>query len=173
MMKWIFSILLVSTSLLALGQEEDSLDSLLTTLFDEHYPRQFSFEDESFSPDSYKLIEVYFSFDQSKILPESLVVLDSVKSFLLLNEDISVDIEVHTDSRGNDNYCQKLSQRRAQCIVDYLISKGIAETRMTPIGFSETDLIVSDVFINSLEKDYDKERAHAFNRRVMIRITQI
>ena len=58
----------------------------------------------------------------------------------LLNENPNVTIELssHCDYRGNDAYNMRLSQRRAESVVRYLIAHGIKEDRLTPVGYGES-----------------------------------
>ena len=49
--------------------------------------------------------------------------------------DVSVEIASHTDSRSDDNYNMSLSQRRAESVVNYLVSKGIKRSRLAAKGF--------------------------------------
>ena len=58
----------------------------------------------------------------------------------LLNENPNVTIELsaHTDYKGSDQYNERLSQRRAESVVGYLIDHGIAADRLTPKGYGES-----------------------------------
>jgi len=56
----------------------------------------------------------------------------------VLNNNLVVEINSHTDCRGVDIYNLDLSQRRAKSCVDYLVSKGIARERLIPKGYGET-----------------------------------
>ena len=60
---------------------------------------------------------------------------------MLRNPDLKIEVKSHTDSRAPDNYNLNLSNRRAQSVVDYIISKGIDSSRLTSIGLGETKLI--------------------------------
>ena len=57
------------------------------------------------------------------------------------NPTLEIELASHTDSRGTDKYNQDLSQRRAQSVVDYLVSRGIARDRMVAKGYGESRLI--------------------------------
>ncbi|NQX97802.1 MAG: OmpA family protein [Flavobacteriales bacterium] len=83
---------------------------------------------------------------------------------------MKIELSAHTDSRGGDSYNQKLSQKRAQSCVDYLIEKGIATSRLVSKGYGETKLIKSDTKIAKLKFKEDKEAAHQENRRTEFKI---
>ncbi len=57
------------------------------------------------------------------------------------NPSLEIEMGSHTDSRGPDSYNIDLSQRRAQSAVNYLVSRGIARSRMTAKGYGETQLL--------------------------------
>jgi len=71
----------------------------------------------------------------------------------------------HTDSRGNDDFNQSLSQQRANSVVNYLVSKGITRSRLTARGFGETRLT------NRCSNGADcSESQHQRNRRTEFRV---
>jgi len=81
------------------------------------------------------------------------------------NKDLTIEIGSHTDSRGSDAYNLKLSQARAQSVVDYLIGKGIAPERLVAVGYGETKLV------NRCSNGVDcTEEEHQKNRRTTFRI---
>ena len=101
---------------------------------------------------------VNFGFDSSRVQEQYFADLGELADFLKRFEDVFVDIEGHTDSTGPDDYNQSLSQRRAEAVVDYLISEhGIAPQRLQPKGFGESRPIA----------DNNTEEGRAANRRVM------
>lgn len=81
---------------------------------------------------------IEYNSNQSIIKPGSEGALDKLYEFLALNDNLVVEIEVHTDCRGNDVQNQKLSQERAQSCVDYLVSKGIKKERLVARGKGES-----------------------------------
>lgn len=81
---------------------------------------------------------IEYDFDSDKLRPESMAILDQLYEFLILNNNLVVEINSHTDSKGPDIYNLDLSQRRAKSCVNYLISKGISMERLFPIGYGET-----------------------------------
>src|SRR5690606_12481734 len=81
--------------------------------------------------------DIYYDFDKATLRPESKVVLDSLADILRLNRNLIVEMSAHTDAIGTEAYNDDLSQRRAQCCVDYLISVGIAEDKLIAKGYGE------------------------------------
>lgn len=81
---------------------------------------------------------IEYDFDSAKLRPESEKILDNLIEFLELNSNLTIEIRSHTDMRGNDEYNLKLSERRAQSVVDYLVDHGIPRERLQPKGYGET-----------------------------------
>jgi outer membrane protein OmpA-like peptidoglycan-associated protein len=106
------------------------------------------------------LNNIFFDFNQSEIKPRSLAELDEVVKFLKENPNIKVEISGHTDNVGNENYNQQLSLKRAQSVVNYFSSKGIATARLTQIGYGSKKPI----------KPNDSEESRQINRRIEFRI---
>ncbi|WP_188369159.1 OmpA family protein [Muriicola marianensis] len=84
--------------------------------------------------------DVYFDFDSSYLNKASKGTLDAVATLMSQYPEFHFEIHAYTDSRGPANYNQWLSERRAQRTVDYLISKGISESRLTGFGHGESKL---------------------------------
>lgn len=85
-----------------------------------------------------ELKDIYYDFDKWYIRTESETELGKVLSFMQENPDAIVEIGSHTDARAPFEYNIKLSQRRAQSVIDWLISRGIAKNRLQPKGYGET-----------------------------------
>ncbi len=81
---------------------------------------------------------IYFDFNSSDLLPESLEELDRLTSFLIQNPEKKVNFTSHADSRGSIKYNQELSVRRMRSVFDYLLSKGIDSDRIEAKGYGET-----------------------------------
>jgi outer membrane protein OmpA-like peptidoglycan-associated protein len=78
-------------------------------------------------------------------LGKSFPLLNNVADVIKSHPDITkVQVEGHTDSRGNDDANQSLSERRAQSVVKYLISRGVAAERLTAVGFGESKPIADN-----------------------------
>jgi len=94
--------------------------------------------------------------------------LDFLYTTLIDNPSIVIELQAHTDCRGGDDYNQKLSQRRAQSCVDYLISKGIPAERMKAVGYGEANPRMEGLecdAIADLSTAEEQEAAHQKNRR--------
>jgi outer membrane protein OmpA-like peptidoglycan-associated protein/tetratricopeptide (TPR) repeat protein len=113
---------------------------------------------------------IEYDLNKATLRPKSMEILDRIADMLKLNENISIEINSHTDTRGNDAYNMKLSQARAQSVVDYLISKGISKDRMIPKGYGETRPLVSDAEIDKIPDKEKKEEEHQKNRRTAFRV---
>ena len=89
----------------------------------------------------WKIENIYFNLDKWNIRPDAAIELDKLVKLLNDNPTWQVEMSSHTDSRANDNYNMKLSQRRAESTVAYLVSKGIDKNRLTAKGYGETRLV--------------------------------
>lgn len=114
---------------------------------------------------------IEYDFNSAALRPVGMQNLDKVVDLLNLNNNLSINIEANTDSRGNDKYNMKLSQARAQSCVDYLVSKGIAATRLKAKGFGESNPLIKEADINKLKKKSPEwEAAHQKNRRTALKV---
>jgi outer membrane protein OmpA-like peptidoglycan-associated protein/tetratricopeptide (TPR) repeat protein len=123
---------------------------------------------------------IEYDFNSAGLLDKSKVELDKLVEFLNLNANLRVQIRSHTDERGRDSYNAKLSQRRAQSVVDYLVDNGISRERLEPEGFGETEPAVvkidgeeielSPEFINGLSSEEVQEEYHQRNRRTAFKV---
>ena len=84
------------------------------------------------------LKNIFFDYDKYTLRPESQVELNRLKELLDDNATLKVEISGHTDNVGPDSYNQKLSENRAQAVVNYLMKNGISGSRMTFKGYGET-----------------------------------
>ena len=80
---------------------------------------------------------IFYAFDKATLLPESKNALDSLILMLNENPNITIELSAHTDYRGAEDYNKKLSQKRAESVVKYLINHGIAADRLTAVGYGE------------------------------------
>lgn len=118
------------------------------------------------------LKDIYYDFDKATLRPQSLIVLDTVVAIMQDNPNIIIEMSAHTDSKGKDGYNMKLSQRRAQSCVDYLISRGISSDRMIAKGYGETRPIAP----NEMPNGKDNPDGRQLNRRTefkVLRVTQL
>jgi len=87
---------------------------------------------------------VNFETNKSTLLPGARSILDQVANSLLGNPDAEVAIHGHTDNVGGAKYNQDLSLRRAESVKDYLVSRGIAASRMSTRGYGFTKPIADN-----------------------------
>jgi outer membrane protein OmpA-like peptidoglycan-associated protein len=81
---------------------------------------------------------IYFDFDKSTIKDESTIALNKIVDILKGNPEMRIDINAHTDSKGNKSYNFTLSENRAAAAMKYLISKGIDAKRLLSHGLGES-----------------------------------
>lgn len=111
---------------------------------------------------------IYYDLDKSTIRPDAAVELDKIVQVLKDNPDISIELGSHTDARASASYNMKLSQRRAESAVKYIIEHGIEAARIKAKGYGETQLI------NGCSDGVDcSEEAHQENRRTEFKITDL
>ncbi len=101
-----------------------------------------------------------FDFDRAALRQESREILSRIAGILFTSEDFAITISGHTDARGNDQYNQRLSERRAQAVADYLIEAGLARERFTVQGLGKAYPVDTGA----------SDEAHARNRRVELGI---
>lgn len=102
---------------------------------------------------------VLFASGKAELLPAAQLKLNSVADALIQQDpDSKMVVEGHTDSQGGEAYNQDLSQRRAQTVRDYLVSRGVAADRATAQGFGPSRAIA----------DNKSAEGRANNRRVEI-----
>ncbi len=84
------------------------------------------------------LIEnIFYEFDRADLTPESTAALDELIQLLNDNPNVTIELAAHCDYKGNDDYNERLSQRRAESVVNYLIKGGVAADRLTAKGYGE------------------------------------
>lgn len=110
---------------------------------------------------------VTFAYDQAKLDPAAQAVLDETVEILKRHEALRVEVAGHTDSRGDAGYNQKLSERRAKAVYDYLVAKGIETQRLIgPVGYGETRPLVP----NENPDGSDNPEGRSKNRRTELNI---
>lgn len=107
------------------------------------------------------LRNIYFDYDKADIRPDAALELDKIAAFLQSDPNVRIELSAHADSRGSHDYNMKLTQRRADSSVAYLVSKGIAADRLVAKGYGFTKLA------NHCAKGIEcTEEEHQWNRRV-------
>jgi outer membrane protein OmpA-like peptidoglycan-associated protein len=103
---------------------------------------------------------VHFDFNKWNIRPDARPVLDEAIHVLGEERDINISVEGHTDAIGSDAYNQRLSERRAQSVADYLEHGGVARRRMRSGGNGESRPVAPN----------DTDEGRAQNRRVELHV---
>jgi peptidoglycan-associated lipoprotein len=135
-----------------------------------------------------ELPNIFYDFDKWDLRPESMVTLDKLVETLNDNPTVTIELMSHTDARNTVEYNLVLSQKRAQSVVDYLVSKGIELDRLLAKGYGKSTPKVVDAeiaaqypflkagtqlseqFVNSLPNDEQKEIVHQINRRTEFKV---
>jgi len=134
------------------------------------------------------LIEnIFYDFNKATLRPESQKALNELVQLLNENPNITIELSAHTDCRGSDAYNEQLSQRRAESVVAYLITHGIAADRLTPKGYGESNPkrikarvaekyeflkegdVLTEEMISALPEE-QQEQCHQMNRRTEFKV---
>lgn len=137
---------------------------------------------------------IFYEFDRADLTPESTEALDKLVEMMNQNPNITIELSAHCDYRGNDAYNQRLSQRRAESVVRYLVEHDVSKERLTAVGYGETrpkvitkklaeTLIagspkvevqegdaLTEEFILALKDKDEQEVLNALNRRTEFRV---
>jgi len=108
---------------------------------------------------------IYFEFNQAILLPAAKQTLDKAILALKNNPSMKIEISAHSDSKGSDDYNLKLSEKRAQAALEYIVAKSIEPKRVSAKGYGETKLL--NKCGNKVECT---EEEHAKNRRLEFNI---
>ena len=114
----------------------------------------------------FRLNNVFFDFDKYNLRPESYVELDRVVKFLNEYSNIEIEMSAHTDFKGADDYNMVLSDNRAKSVMEYILGKGIAATRIISKGYGETKPVAA----NTNADGTDNPEGRQLNRRVEFKI---
>ncbi|TAL62921.1 MAG: hypothetical protein EPN85_01285 [Bacteroidetes bacterium] len=106
------------------------------------------------------LKNLFFDSNKSKIKKESTVELDKVTKFLKGRPDINIEVAGYTDNKGDDKSNIKLSNARAKAVMEYLVKKGTAKTRISSKGYGKENPVASN----------DTDEGRQMNRRVELKI---
>ena len=118
------------------------------------------------TPTEVVLNPIYFDFDKWDIRSDAAEELDRLVGTMNKYPELVISAESHTDVRGPESYNQTLSQKRAESMRDYIISKGIDASRISGIGKGETELAVS------CEESSCSKDDHQLNRRCVFKIVK-
>lgn len=157
----------------------------LVTTENIHYDKTF-IVDLSLDPIKREIIlpRIEYDLDKWDLRPQSITDLDLLAKTLQDNPNITIELKSHTDFRGTNIHNNRLSQKRAEACVNYLINKGIDVNRLVAVGKGETEPFVIDVkdgrfkegdvltehYINKIRFKKNKEKAHQYNRRTSFKV---
>lgn len=137
---------------------------------------------------------IFYEFDRADLTPESTEALDKLVAMMNENPTITIELSAHCDYRGNDEYNQRLSQRRAESVVRYLIQHDIAADRLTAVGYGESrpkvitkklaetllagnpkvevqeNDTLTEAYIRGVKNEDEQEVLNALNRRTEFRV---
>ena len=130
---------------------------------------------------------IFYDFDKATLRPESTEALDQLVKLLNENPHVTIELSAHTDYKGSNEYNERLSQRRAESVVKYLIEHGIASDRLTPKGYGEEkpktirrkltekypflkeNDVLTEEFVKTLDEE-QQEQCNQLNRRTEFRV---
>lgn len=112
-----------------------------------------------------ELPNIYYNFNDATLRPDARKDLDLMVAIMQQHPAITVELASHTDCRGSQQYNETLSQRRANGVVDYLVSRGVSRERLKPVGYGE-----SEPRNECRDGVTCTEEEHARNRRTEVRI---
>lgn len=104
---------------------------------------------------------ILYDYDKADIRDDAAIILDRLVENLKARAELRVELGSHTDARGNRRYNQKLSQRRAESAVNYIVQRGITKERIVAKGYGKNDLLILNA---------KTEEEHQKNRRTTIKI---
>ena len=131
---------------------------------------------------------IFYDFDKATLRPESTEALDKLIGLLNENPNVTIELSAHTDYRGSEAYNERLSQKRAESVVNYLIEHGIDEARLKPVGYGkmkpktikrkltekydwlkEGDVLTEE-FIRAIDDEEKQEVLNQLNRRTEFKV---
>ena len=133
------------------------------------------------------LENIFYEFDKATLTEESTASLDSLITLLNDNPNVTIELGAHCDYKGSESYNKRLSQRRAESVVNYLINGGIAADRLVPKGYGESAPkvlrkklaaqlgfvkegdVLTEAFIQTLTEE-QQEICNALNRRTEFKV---
>lgn len=111
------------------------------------------------------LQNIHYDFNRYDLRKDAMDLLNELVRIMRNNPTLKIELSSHTDSRGGDTYNMDLSQKRAESVVDFLVSRGIARDRMKAMGYGETQLL------NPCSQGIEcPEEKHQQNRRTEVKI---
>lgn len=113
---------------------------------------------------TFRVENIYYDLDKWDIRADAAFELNKLVQILVDNPTIKIELGSHTDARATEVYNLRLSQRRAESAVNYIVSKGIDRARITAKGYGESELLI---------RNAKTEDEHQTNRRTEFKIIEI
>lgn len=165
----------------------NSMQELTADSVEENREYQLDFELASITK-PVLIDNIFYEYDKATLTAESTASLNELVKLLELNPNVTIELGSHCDFRGSDNYNQRLSQARAESVVEYLTAAGVEKERLTAAGYGEESPkvitkklsekhtflkegdVLTEEFIDALEAEEQKEVCHALNRRTEFQV---
>jgi outer membrane protein OmpA-like peptidoglycan-associated protein len=110
---------------------------------------------------------IYYATDDYKVSDKTAKLLTKIAETMKTNATLKLEVSSHTDAKGADAYNKELSDKRAKAVMEFLVSKGIAKTRIKAIGMGETKVL------NRCKNDVNcSEKEHELNRRTEFKFSK-
>jgi peptidoglycan-associated lipoprotein len=118
--------------------------------------------DKIFTNQEITLENIYYDLDKDFIREDAKPTLDSLILILKRNPTINIQLSSHTDCQGGNGYNEKLSQRRAEAAVQYLIQNGVNPDRLLAKGYGEYKLAIECKCSDCTKEEHQKNRRTTF-----------
>lgn len=132
----------------------------------EDFPLQVNLARQVLVPSQFTVGAILFDFDKFNVKVEAQKELDKLAEFLNQNPHIIIEVCGHTDSKGSQEYNKKLSLRRANSVMDYLVKQGVNKSRLKVEGADFSQKIA----INNFADGKDCPEGRRLNRRITLRV---
>ena len=120
--------------------------------------------DQIFIGKTFRVDNIYYDLDKWDIRPDAALELDKLVQTLSDNPTIKIELGSHTDARATEIYNLRLSQKRAESAINYIVTKGITRERLSAKGYGESILIIPNA---------KTENEHQTNRRTEFKVVEI
>jgi len=146
------------------GYKTDTINLSLPLYFLSHYMAVNStlVPEKVSDGDFLEIKNILFEFDSFKLDDKAISVLELLKSILISNPELRIEVAGYTDAKGNTDYNFKLARKRAKAVTDYLISAAIPASRFVIKSFGESNFAA----VNTNRDGSDNPEGRKYNRRV-------
>ena len=126
----------------------------------DHIPKEIDMTHLAIESSDHIVSSINFDYDKFSIKQESLAQLDILIQKLREEKDIKIEISSYADCRGNDDYNNKLTQKRGNAVKKYFLKKGVNSSRIIVKSYGATHFVN-----NCYKEDQCTEKEHGLNRR--------